>query len=267
MKSFKPFISVFLGACALTGGMAAHASQLDDIKAAGVIKVATSLSVTPYTYINSDMKPDGSDVATAKLLAKDLGVKLEIVNTPVASRIPALQTGKVDLVISVLSVSPERQKVIDFSRPYSLIREVVIAPKNLTVKNFDDLAGKEVGVTRGTVEDQLITTNAPKANIRRYEDVATLITAGVSGQVKYIATGLVSLDELNKKSGDRFESKFVMKDFMLAMGLRKGNPEFKAWLDQWVEKNLKDGKLNAIFQQYHHTDLSDQVLKQSSSNQ
>ncbi|NYT76672.1 transporter substrate-binding domain-containing protein [Alcaligenaceae bacterium] len=262
MKSLKPFASLLFGACALACGLVAHASQLDDIKAAGVIKVATSLSVTPYTFVNSEMKPDGSDVATAKLLAKDLGVKLEIINTPVAARIPSLLTSKADLVISVLSISPERQKVIDFSQPYSLIREVVIAPKDLVVKSYEDLDGKEVGVTRGTVEDQLITANATKASIRRYEDVATLITAAVSGQVKYVATGLVSLDELNKKAGDRFESKFVMKDFMLAMGLRKDNPEFKSWLDHWVEENLSNGKLNAIFKQYHHTDLSDQVLKQ-----
>jgi len=263
MKPLHNLLKPILGAAALMACMAgpAHADTLADIKAAGVIKVATSLSVTPYTYINAEMKPDGSDVATAQLLAQDLGVRLEIVNTPVASRIPTLQTGKADLVISVLSVSPERQKIIDFSRPYSLIREVLIAPKDLAVGSYDDLAGKAVGVTRGTVEDKLITDNAPKADIRRYEDVATLITAAASGQVKYVATGLISLAELNKKTGDKFESKFVMKDFMLAMGLRKNNPEFHDWLNKWVATNLENGKLGAIFKQYHHVELSPQVLQ------
>ncbi|GAB2906549.1 transporter substrate-binding domain-containing protein [Paralcaligenes ginsengisoli] len=244
----------------LAASAASYADGLAAIKAAGVLKVATSLSVTPYTYTNGEMQPDGSDVATAKQLAKDLGVELKIVGVPVASRIPMLQTGKADLVISVLSMSPERAKVIDFSRPYSLIREVIIAPRNVAVKGYGDLVGKAVGVTRGTVEDKLVTENAKGAEIKRYEDVATLITAAVSGQVQYVATGLVSLDELNKKTGNRFESKFVMKDFMLAIGLRKGNPELDKWVDQWVQTNLENGRLNKIFRHYHHVDLSPEVM-------
>ncbi|WP_460874283.1 transporter substrate-binding domain-containing protein [Paralcaligenes ginsengisoli] len=255
---FSRIFSVLL--FSLAASAASYADGLAAIKAAGVLKVATSLSVTPYTYTNGEMQPDGSDVATAKQLAKDLGVELKIVGVPVASRIPMLQTGKADLVISVLSMSPERAKVIDFSRPYSLIREVIIAPRNVAVKGYGDLVGKAVGVTRGTVEDKLVTENAKGAEIKRYEDVATLITAAVSGQVQYVATGLVSLDELNKKTGNRFESKFVMKDFMLAIGLRKGNPELDKWVDQWVQTNLENGRLNKIFRHYHHVDLSPEVM-------
>ena len=239
---------------------ACRAGELANIKAADEIRVATSLSVPPYTYTNAQMQPDGSDVATARLLAKDLGVKLKIVSVPVASRIPMLQTGKADLVISVLSMTPERAKVIDFSRPYSLIREVVMAPKNVPVKDYADLKGKTIGVTRGTVEDRLVTENVKGANVRRYEDVSTLITAAAAGQVQYLATGLMSLDELNQKTHGRFESKLVLKDFMLAIGLRKNSPELRKWVDQWVADNLKNGKLNQIFERYHHVELSKQVL-------
>lgn len=257
-----PLLAKFLAMLALSASTLAvcQARDLADIKASSDIRVATSLSVPPYTYTNAQMQPDGSDVATAKLLAKDLGVALKIESVPVASRIPMLQTGKADLVISVLSMTPERAKVIDFSRPYSLIREVVMAPKDVQVKNEADLKGKTIGVTRGTVEDKLVTENIKGATVRRYEDVSTLITAAVAGQVTYLATGLMSLDELNQKTHSRFESKLVLKDFMLAIGLRKDSPALRKWVDQWVATNLKNGKLNQIFRHYHHVDLSSQVL-------
>ena len=70
------------------------------------------------------MQPTGSDVETGKLLAKDLGVEFELVSTTGASRIPSLQTGKADVVISTLSVTPERAKVIDFSPAYAPLRTV-----------------------------------------------------------------------------------------------------------------------------------------------
>ncbi|WP_322999598.1 transporter substrate-binding domain-containing protein [Castellaniella sp.] len=260
MSTFATTRMLAILTLSLTALSPSHAADLADIRQAGEIRVATSLSVPPYTFTDAQMQADGSDVATAKLLAKDLGVSLKIVSVPVASRIPMLQTGKADLVISVLSTTPERAKIIDFSRPYSMIREVVMAPKDVQLKDYSELKGKDVGVARGTVEDQLVTEKAKGAHIRRYEDVSTLITAAASGQIQYLATGLMSLDELNRKTNDRFESKLVLKDFMLAIGLQKNQPELRKWVDQWVADNLKNGRLNTVFEQYHHVQLPEQVL-------
>lgn len=74
------------------------------------------------------MKPVGSDVETAELLAKDWGVKLKFIETTGPTRIPNLQTGKADIIISTLSVTPQRAQVIDFSRAYAGLRSVIGAP-------------------------------------------------------------------------------------------------------------------------------------------
>ena len=95
----------------------AQADLLDDIRAAKKVRIAIDLGVPPYGMTDSQMKATGSDVETARLLARDLGVELEIVQTTGANRIPFLQTGKADIVVSSLSVTPEREKVIDFSVP------------------------------------------------------------------------------------------------------------------------------------------------------
>ena len=94
---------------AFTG--AALPDELDDVRAARKVRVAIDLGSPPFGMTDASMNATGSDVETARLLAKDLGVELEIVQTTGANRIPFLQTGKADLVISSLSVTPEREKV------------------------------------------------------------------------------------------------------------------------------------------------------------
>ncbi len=258
------WISIIMTTAALLGtvsGTAQAANQLEQIKAAGVLKVATSLGVPPYTYTDANLKPIGSDVETAELLAHDLGVKLEIVSTTVSARIPTLQSGKADVVISVLAKSPEREKAIDFSIPYSVNENVVMALKSLKITSFPDLAGQVVGVTRGTVEDKSITENAKGATIRRYEDVPTLITAAVSNQVKILTGSLTTLADANKASHNAFEKKFVLLEAQLGIGIRKNNPEFRAWVDQWIQTNLHNGKLNAIYKKYNGVDLPEEMTK------
>src|SRR6185503_7967667 len=100
-------------------GAAAHADTLDDIKKAGKVRIAIDTAIPPFGMTDDKMQPSGSDVDTARLLAQDLGVQLEIVTTTGPSRIPALQSNKADLVISTLSITPDRAKVIDFSVPYA----------------------------------------------------------------------------------------------------------------------------------------------------
>ena len=166
-----------LALAAVTAMASAHADLLDDIKAAKKIRIAIDLGVPPYGMTDGQMNPTGSDVETARLLAKDLGVELEIVQTTGANRIPFLQTGKADIVISSLSVTPEREKVIDFSVPYAQILSVIAGPKTVSIKGFEDLAGKRVASTRGTTNDKLATEGAKDAQIVRFDDDATLITA------------------------------------------------------------------------------------------
>ncbi len=98
---------------------AAHADTLDNIAKAGVLKVAVPEDYPPFGSVGPDMKPQGYDIDTAALLAKSMNVKLELVPVNSANRIPYLQTNKVDLVISSLGKTPDREKVIDFSNAYA----------------------------------------------------------------------------------------------------------------------------------------------------
>ena len=242
-------------------GVAAHADTLDDIKKAGKVRIAIDTAIPPFGMTDDKMQPAGSDVETAKLLAQDLGVPLEIVTTTGPSRIPALQSNKADLVISTLSITPDRAKVIDFSVPYADHPSVVAGLKTVQIKSLADLDGKKVAVVRGTTQDSDLTKQAKGAQIVRYEDDATMAVAVASGQADILATARSLLPAISKKNPARtVEPKITMQTNWLAIGVRKDEPKLLAWLNDWVKANLRNGQLAAIYKQYHGVDIPTQEL-------
>jgi polar amino acid transport system substrate-binding protein len=250
-------------AFALLSVASAHADTLGDIRKAGKIRIAIDTAIPPFGMTDDRLQPTGSDVETARLLAKDLGVELEIVTTTGPTRIPMLQTGKADLVISTLSITPDRAKVIDFSLPYADHPSVVASVKSVPLSSYADLVGKKVAVVRGTTQDSDLTREAKGAQLVRYEDDATMALAFASGQVDILATARSLLPSISKKNPARVaESRIVMQTFYLAVGLRKNEPALKEWVDTWVRTNLKNGQLGAIYRKYHGVDIpTDQLLK------
>ena len=236
------------------GAGTAHADLLKDIRAAKKIRIALDTGSPPYGFVDANMKAVGSDVETAHLLAQDLGVAIEVVQTTSPNRIPFLQTGKADIVVASLSVTPEREKVVDFSIPYAQILAVVAAPKAMQITGFDDLNGKRVATTRGSNNDKVVPTgtNGTGATVVRSDAAATLVTAAVSGQADIIATSPAIVNTvLGKAPNKDMVTKFTMASVPLGIGLRKNEPELKAWLNEWITKNTENGKLPAIYKKYH----------------
>ncbi|KMO35381.1 amino acid ABC transporter [Methylobacterium variabile] len=254
----RPLLAALVAAATLAGSHgAARADLLDDVTKAKKIRVATDLAIPPSGMIDANLKPVGSDVETAQLLAKDLGLELEFVQTTGATRIPNVQTNKADLIISTLSVTPERAKVIDFTKPYAALQSVVGCLKSLEAKDWPDLKGKTIAVSRGTTQDTALSNMRDRdLRLSRYEDDATMVTAAVSGQADCVATSATIVNQIGAKNPARaFEPKVPITTFDLAMGVRKGEARFVEALNAWIVTNLKNGKLNAIYKKYHGADL------------
>ncbi|WP_428686093.1 transporter substrate-binding domain-containing protein [Reyranella sp.] len=248
-------------ALAALGGAVAQADTLDDIKKAGKVRIAIDLAIPPFGMNDDKMQPAGSDVDLARLLAKDLGVQLEIVSTTGPTRIPMLQTNKADLVVSTLSITPERAKVVDFSIPYADHPSVVAGLTSATIRQMSDLEGKKIGVVRGTTQDTDLTRQAKGAQLVRYEDDATMALAFASGQVDIIATARSLLPAISKKNPARtLEPKITMQTFYLAIGLRKDEPRLLSWVNDWVRANLQNGKLIDIYRTHHGIDVDPALL-------
>jgi len=235
----------------------AMADQLQDIQKRGVLRVAVPQDFPPFGSVGTDLKPQGYDIDMAEYLAKGMKVKLQLVPVTSANRVPYLQTHKVDLVISSLGKNAEREKVIDFSRAYAPFFLGVFGPKEATVTDAKALSGKSIGVTRGAVEDMVLSDIAPKdADVKRYEDNNTTLSAYMSGQVQYLATGNVVVAAIARQNPQKAPvSQFMLKDSPCYIGLMKNEPALKAEVDKLVEQALKEGELNSLSQKWMQAPL------------
>ena len=232
----------------LASGAAQAQTALDDILKSKVLKVAVQTDSAPYGFVGTDLKPIGLDIDMAYYIGKRLGVAVELVQVVSASRIPALQTRKADLVIATLGKNPEREKVIDFSAAYSPFFQAVFGPKNVTIKSFADLAGKTVGVTRGAMEDQELTKVAPAStDTKRFEDNNATIAAFAAGQVQLVALGAsVAGNMMTKNPQLSSEYKLLLKESPNFIGIAKGEDKLKARVNEIVAEAKKSGELDAM---------------------
>src|SRR5450755_3306420 len=244
----RSVLCAFTAALVLSAPFASRADSLDDIMKGGVLKVAVPQDFPPFGSVVSDLKPVGYDIDTATLIAKKMGVKVELVPVTSANRIPYLQTKKVDLVISSLGKNPDREKVIDFSEAYAPFFNGVFGTADTKVTKVEDRAGMTVGVTRGSVEDLELTKIAPPtATIKRYEDNNGTISAFLSGQVQVVATGnVVAAAIIAKNPPKKPETKFLIKNSPCFIGLNKDEPKLLAKVNAIIAESRKDGSLNAV---------------------
>lgn len=239
----------------------AMADQLQDIEKRGVLRVAVPQDFPPFGSVGTDLQPQGYDIDIARYLAQEMKLKLQLVPVTSANRVPYLQTNKVDLVISSLGKNAEREKVIDFSRAYAPFFLGVFGPQAGEVGAPEALKGKSVGVTRGAVEDMVLTEIAPKeAQVKRYEDNNTTLSAYLSGQVEYIATGNLVVAAIAEQNPAKAPvAKFMLKDSPCYIGLKKNEPALKAKVDALIEQALKDDTLNSLSEKWLKAPLPDSI--------
>src|SRR5215212_12062491 len=167
---------------AVAASTAARADKLADIISRGVVRIVVFADVPPFGSQNANRELEGFDIDMAKLVAKSLGVRLELVPAPAASRIPFLLTDKADMNIAAMSITAERARQVMYSAPYADTSLAVYGPKNLAIKSAADLGQNKISVAKGTTEDLVLSAVAPTSDIMRTEDNATAVQAYLSGQ-------------------------------------------------------------------------------------
>lgn len=248
---------------ALCLGRSTQAQTLDRITKSGTLRIAFDPNVPPWSYKDSNLRYAGYEYLVAEKFAKDLGVKLDIVETNGANRIPLLMTNKADLVFAAMTITDERKKVINFSLPYGGTETAVSGPGAAKVASPADLAGKRIAVARGTVMDSQLSAVAPAdTEIVRFEDESTAMTAIVSRQIEYIAQS-TSLNRtiIAKDATLKIEPKIVLGTGMHGIGMRKGDEQLKARVDAWVKVNMQDGTLEKFFEQVHGMPMPKRVVE------
>lgn len=235
---------------------AALAQTADEIKKKGTLTVGLLVDFPPYGTVDAQNQPDGYDADVARLLAKDLGVKLNLVPVTGPNRIPFLLTNKVDVLVASLAITPERAKQVQFSAPYSAATIVLYGPKKLTIKTPADLKGVRVAVARASTQDTALTAIAPEGTeIRRFDDDASAMQALLSGQVDAIGCSTTVAAQIAKRAGDGYENKLVLRQQLMAVAMRQGQPDLLQTFNGLIAKNVANGELNKLYRKWLQADL------------
>ena len=231
-------------------------TTVDDIRRRGKILVAVDTNNPPWGMLDTSMQPDGYDIAVAKLLSQDLGIPLELVPVTSQNRIPFILTGKADLVMATLTITPQRAEQVLFSKPYCAQESIIMAPAETKITSFDDLKGKRVSVVRGAIQDPMVVQLAPGATVMRYDNDASTIQALMTRQVDATATGFLIPAQTNRlQPGRNYEKKLSLGVQMIGMAMRHGSEDLHRTVNAFIDKVKADGRLAEAFRKYAGVDL------------
>jgi len=235
------------------GASFAEGTTMAKLKDAGTVKVGTKFDQPLFGLKNLEGKPEGFDVEIAKLIAGEMGIapdKVVFSEAVSANREPFIQQGKVDFVVATYTINDKRKQVVDFAGPYyEAGQDIMVAKGNPEgIGGPDDLAGKKVCSVTGSTPAENIRTNYPKAELTEFDVYSKCAEALKNGQVQAVTTDNVILLGLISQDEEAFE--LVGKPFTkepYGIGLKKGDNEFRAFINDTLEKIEKDGRWKAAW--------------------
>ena len=227
--------------------------SVDVIKKRGKLILGTDATWPPWEYVVGD-KIVGWDIDIAREIANALGVQLEIRDMRFAGLLEAVRKGDVDLAISAITWTSEREKVLEFSMPYYLESIVVVtkAARN-DINKVEDLYGKTVGVQIGTTHEEWAAANLEKpnkANVRRYDKVYPYMVEVLRrGYVDAIILDRSIATALVKKFPDlKIAFELPGSAGYISVAMPKCAQDLKLVVDQVIENLMQTGKLDEMFQ-------------------
>lgn len=252
----------FLGLAALTLSLAAcgsgdsakkaDANQLKSIQDAGVIKIATSADFAPFEFhavTNGKDQIVGADVDLANEIAKDLGVKVEFMDMEFNAVLTALDQGKADLAISGISATKERKKTFDFSDNYFVPEQLVVVKKENAdkYKDLESLADKKIGAQKGSIQESVVTSQLPNAQLVGLAKVPNLIVEVKQGSIDALVLESAVAKAYVAQNPDLVIADATLKssdDESYAIAMKKGNKELKAKINAVIKKLQDENKIN-----------------------
>lgn len=247
-----------LAACSSAGGTTAtgqQSSTLQDVIKRGTLNVASCLTFPPFGSMDKNNKPQGFDVDVATAMATALGVKVKIVDTTSANRIPNLQTKKVDAVVCNFTTTAERAKQVAFSDPYIVAGEVMLVKKSSGISTLNDLSGKTVAVTKGSTNGDAVKAGNPEAKIQEYDTSSAGVLAVKQGQ----ADAMVEDSNFLNFQAKSDSSLKVTKDSVVPLeyngiGVPLGDATWLQWVNTWLREFNTSGQADSLYKKWFGVD-------------
>lgn len=262
MKRYRCFTAVLLSVCLFAlPAMAADSSlaeksTLQSILKAGKLRVGLEPGYMPFEMQNKESKVVGFDVDMAKLMAKEMGVELELVPTAWDGIIGSLITDKFDIIMSGMTVTQQRNLKVNFADPYIVVGQTILINKNLEgkIKSYKDLNSKEYTVTSklGTTGEQAVKRHIPRANYKSFETEPEAALEVINGKADAFVYDLPYCVVFYAQKG---AGKLVFLDEPftfepLGWAVKQGDPDFMNWLNNFLAQIKGDGRYDKIYDKW-----------------
>ncbi|PKJ53601.1 transporter substrate-binding domain-containing protein [Bacillus sp. SN10] len=241
--------------------------KIEQIKKRGELVVAVFTDKPPFGYVDKDGKNIGFEIDMAKRFAKDLlgdESKVKFVPVEAASRIPYLQSDKVDFVLANMTATDERKKVVDFTNPHLKVAVQVLVKDGSPIQSVKDLEGKKVIVTKGTTADIYLTKNMKNVELIKFDKNTEALQALKDGRADaYAQDNLVLLSWANKNPGFHLLKDKLGGDDLIAIAVKKGNKEVHDWVNKELEKLGKENFLHTLYDKHLKEEFGPQISPES----
>lgn len=248
--------SVALLAASLTGCDTSSSGKQDSgaggalqLKSSGTLSVAFRSDDRPASFIQ-DGKPAGFDIDLMTAVAKGMGLKVKFVSTDFDSMVPNVRNHIYDTAAFGVLVTPDRQKVADFTTPTDYGQAQLVSRRQSPLKTVQDAKGKRVGITRGSALIPLIKKLAPGVTVREFPNVAATANALEAGQIAGLFTGQATTSDLLKKHNDFVASQKVISGID-AFPVARDRPKLKAAINKALKKVMTDGTYTELFDRWN----------------
>lgn len=235
------------------GGLAfaqADGSALDAVKQRGTLVVGIQTEGAPFGYLDAHGGNIGFDADLSRYIATKLGVRIEFRSVTSSTRMPLLASKGIDLAVASITVTPEREKVIDFSTPYAVMGGKLLVKKNGPIHDLNDLHGQPVAFTLGGSAQQEVQSVVPDIKPLVFNDPPLAVQAVLQGKaVAMVADGAqLFYYALNNAGLTVVGQAWTPKP--LAIGLRKNDPAWRNRINDILADFYADGSFAATYRKF-----------------
>jgi len=227
-------------------------SSMAKIQEEGEIAIGVKYDVPPFGFKNpQNNEIEGFDVDLGKQIAEELGVKPKFIEAISDNRIPFLQDGTADVILSTMTINEERVQEIDFSDPYFIAKGRILTKKdNSEITGIDSLAGKRVCTALGSTYEETIKKQAPDAKLQLVDSYSECLESLQNGSVDAISTddviltGMIIQDDSLHLVGEELTQE------PYGAGIKKGNTELVDFVNETFDEVKSSGQYDEMFEKW-----------------
>ena len=225
------------------------------VQKSGKLVIGTSPDFPPFESLATDGSVEGIEIEIMELICKELGVDLEIKQMDFDSVLPGVQTGKFQVGVSGISVTPEREKNTLFSTPYCLAAQAIVVTHDSNITCKADLDAKTVSVPTGTTAEEFCMKNG--YTVKAFAANADAEAALTVGKVDaWVIDDLTAAEMVAAYNEDHSDAPLVILSEAMttepyAFAFAQGSEELVAKINEILNKLMADGTIAAIFEKYN----------------